>query len=152
MKAVIISVLVTLYHIGFRIIVGETVSKIDTGKEINWDSALLREFKFEKNLYEILKVKQWKNLMITAKPYEFNIYNRTLIEILRSMLIAEKTHIICFFLSYLPLLLIIPFGAPLAFILTSFLASLIDLACIIIQRYNIPRIIKLITLNKKTTM
>ena len=144
METIVISILITLYHIGFRIIIGETVSRIDTNKEINWNSSLLHEFNFEKSLYEILKVKQWKNYMITAKPYKFNIYNRTLTEILRSMLIAEKTHIICFFLSYLPLILIIPFGAPLAFIITSFLASLIDLACVVIQRYNIPRVLKLI--------
>ena len=145
MKTFIISILVTLYHFIYRIIVGETISKIDTNIEINWDSMLMHEFKFEKKLYEILKVKQWKNYMITAKPYKFDIHNRSLTQILSSMLIAEKTHIICFFLSYLPLLLIIPFGAPLAFIITSFLASLIDLACVVIQRYNIPRVINLIT-------
>jgi hypothetical protein len=144
MKVFIISILVTLYHFIYRIIVGETISKIDSDKKIDFNSFLLHEFKFEKNLYEILKVKEWKNSMITAKPYKFDFYNRTSMEILRSMLIAEKVHIICFFLSYLPLLLIIPFGNPIIFIITSFLASLIDLAYVIIQRYNIPRVVKII--------
>ena len=144
MKVFIISILVTLYHFIYRIIVGETISKIDSDKKIDFNSFLLHEFKFEKNLYEILKVKEWKDSMITAKPCKFDFYNRTPMEILRSMLIAEKVHIVCFFLSYLPLLLIIPFGNPLAFILTSFLASLIDLAYVIIQRYNIPRVVKII--------
>ena len=144
MKTIFISLLVTLYHFIYRIIIGETISKIYTSKNINYNSKLLYEIDFEKKLYEIIKVKQWKKYVITAKPYKFNLYQRSFEEVLKSMIIAEKVHIICFFLSYLPLLLINLFGSPFAFIITSFLASLIDLACVIIQRYNIPRILFLI--------
>lgn len=144
MKTVIISILVTLYHFIYRIIVGETTSKIDTNKPIKYNSILLHEFKFEKPLYDFLKVKKWKDKMITAKPYKFDIYKRSLTDILKSMIIAEKVHIICFFLSYLPLLLIIPFRSPFTFIITSFLASIIDLIYVIIQRYNIPRVLNLL--------
>lgn len=144
MITIIISILVTLYHFIYRIIVGELVSNIDTVKNINYNSILLHEFGFEKKLYEILNVKQWKKYVITAKPYKFDLYHRSLEEVLKSMIIAEKVHIICFFLSYLPLLLINLFGSSFAFIITSLLASLIDLACVIIQRYNIPRILFLI--------
>lgn len=149
MQTVIISILVILYHFIYRIIVGEVTSKIDTNKPINYNSILLYEFKFEKPLYDFLKVKKQKGKMITAKPYKFNIYKRSLPEILKSMMIAEKVHIICFFLSYFPLLLIIPFGSPLAFIITSFLASILDLICVIIQRYNIPRILLLLKFQKQ---
>lgn len=83
--------------------------------------------------------------MITAKPYKFDIYKRSLTDILKSMMIAEKVHIICILISYLPLLLIVPYGSPLAFILTSFFASLIDLVYVVIQRYNIPRVLKIIS-------
>ena len=141
MQTVIISVLVTLYHFIYRIIVGEVTSKIDTNKPINYNSILI--------INSYLKVKKWKDKMITAKPYKFDIYKRSLTEILKSMMIAEKVHIICFFLSYLPLLLIIPFGSPLAFIITSFLASILDLICVIIQRYNIPRILLLLKFQKQ---
>ena len=144
MKTVIISILVTLYHFIYRIIIGEATSRIDTNKAINYNSVLLHEFGFEKPIYDLLKVKAWKDKMITAKPYKFDIYKRSLTDILKSMIIAEKVHIICFFLSYLPLFLIIPFDSPLAFIITSFLASIIDIMCVIIQRYNIPRVLNLL--------
>ena len=62
MKTIIISILVTLYHFIYRIIVGEVTSKIDTNKPINCNSILLHEFKFEKPLYDFLKVKKWKGL------------------------------------------------------------------------------------------
>ena len=143
-QTVIISILVTLYHFIYRIIIGETVSRIDTSKPVNYNSILLYKFKFEKPLYDFLKVKVWKDKMITAKPYKFDIYKRSLTDILKSMIIAEKVHIICFFLSYLPLLLIIPYDSPLAFIITSFLASIIDLIYVLIQRYNIPRVLNLL--------
>ena len=146
MKAFIISIIVTLYHFLYRIIIGETVSKFNKYKPLCYTSIFLHNFAFENNLYKALNVKKWKNKMITAKPYKFNMFDRNLNQILNSMLIAEKVHLLCFPLSYLPMFLIIPFGAPCAFFLTSFLASLIDLACIMIQRYNIPRIIRLINL------
>ena len=149
MEIIIISILVTLYHFIYRIIIGEITSKIDTNNPINYNSILLHEFKFEKPIYDFLNVKKWKDKMITAKPYKFNLYKRSLTEILKSMMIAEKVHIICFFLSYLPILLIIPYGSPLAFIITSFLASMIDLTCVIIQRYNIPRILLLLKIQKQ---
>ena len=140
----LISINVTLYHFVYRIIIGETISRLDSPKDIDYNSFLLKEYRFEQRLYDIIKVKSWKNYMITAKPYKFDLYHRTFTEVLKSMLIAEKVHIICFFLSYLPLVLIIPYGSSLAFIITSFLASIIDLICVIIQRYNIPRLQSLI--------
>ena len=147
MLTLIISILVTCYHFAYRIVVGETLSKLYAYKKVNYDSVLLKDCKLERVFYELLRVKHWKDKMVTAKPYKFNVHNRDLEEVLRSMIIAEIVHIYCFVLSYLPLLLIIPFGSPFAFIVTSFMASLIDLACIVIQRYNIPRVIRLIKRN-----
>lgn len=66
MKTVIISILVTLYHFIYRIIIGEGTSRIDTNKAINYNSVLLHEFGFEKPIYDLLKVKAWKDKMITA--------------------------------------------------------------------------------------
>ena len=147
MLTLIISILVTFYHFAYRIVVGEIVSKLYSGKKVNYDSKLLKDCKLERVFYELLRVKYWKDKMITAKPYKFDVFYRSLEEVLQSMMIAEKVHIVCFVLSYLPLLLIIPFGSPFVFIVTSFMASLIDLACILIQRYNIPRVIRLIKRN-----
>ena len=46
-------------------------------------------------------------------------------------------------LSFVPLVLIIPYGVPAVFILTSVFACLIDLQFVMIQRYNRPRVIRL---------
>lgn len=146
MVIIVISILVIIYHFLYRIFIGELVSAIDSKKDINYNSILLHEFSFEKKLYDVLKVKYWKDHMVTAKPHQFNIYDKSFTGLLKSMLIAEKVHVICFFLSYLPILLTFKhsIATASALILTSFIASLIDLSYVIIQRYNIPRLLKLI--------
>lgn len=151
MNTIVILFLVILYHFLYRIFIGELVSAIDLKKDINYNSLLLHEFGFEKKLYDVLKVKYWKNHMVTAKPYKFNIYDKPFAEVLKSMIVAEKVHVICFFLSYLPILLTFKHSTATAsmtvsaIMLTSFIASLIDLSYVIIQRYNIPRLLKLMT-------
>ena len=138
MKAYII--ITIIYHFLYRILIGELVSMLDSKKDINNDSILLYEFGFEKKLYDFLKVKQWKNYMVTAKPKQFDIYSKSFADLLKSMLIAEKVHIICFFLSYIPILFISKTGMAQAIVSICVIGSLIDLAYVIIQRYNIPRV------------
>jgi hypothetical protein len=47
-------------------------------------------------------------------------------------------------LSFLPLLAAIPFGAFPAFLITSLAAACFDTVFVIMQRFNRPRLIKLI--------
>ncbi len=63
---------------------------------------------------------------------------------LHNMLQAELVHRIIMVLSFLPLLLIIPYGVPGIFIATSAAACLLDLIFVMIQRYNRPRIVRLL--------
>lgn len=144
MKIIVILIFTIIYHFAYRIFVGELVSIIDLKKDINYNSILLCEFSFEKKLYDFLKVKQWKKYMITAKPKQFNIYTKSFEDILKSMLIAEKVHIISFFLSYLPLLFMSKDGVYPILVRICLIGSLIDLLYVIIQRYNIPRVKALI--------
>ena len=65
-------------------------------------------------------------------------------ELLHNVAQAELVHRIIMVLSFGPLLLIIPYGVPSVFIVTSIVAALIDLQFVIIQRYNRPRVIKLL--------
>ena len=140
MNVIIILSLTIIYHFLYRILVGELVLVVYLKKGVNYNSIILHEFNFEKKLYAFLKVKQWKNYMVTAKPNHFNIYTKSPEGILKSMLIAENVHIICFILSYLPLLFTYKLGIDTMLIVICFLGSLIDLAYVIIQRYNIPRV------------
>ena len=68
--------------------------------------------------------------------------NLTPAEMLRSMVQAETGHLMIMLLSFLPLLLIIPYGTAPVFIITSVLACMMEVPFVIIQRYNIPRIIR----------
>lgn len=94
-----------------------------------------------KRLYEILKVKNWKKKLITAKPKQFDLTVCSLEEILFNITQAEVAHEIMAFLSFVPLLF---GGAFIPCFVISVLASLIDIVYIIIQRYNRPRIMKLL--------
>ena len=65
-------------------------------------------------------------------------------ELLHNVAQAELVHRIIIVLSFVPLLLISPYGVPMVFVVTSIVAALIDLQFVIIQRYNRPRVMKLL--------
>jgi hypothetical protein len=64
-------------------------------------------------------------------------------EIVQAMCQAEIVHEVIAILSFLPLLGAIPFGAFFVFLVTSVLSALFDLSFVAMQRFNRPRIIKL---------
>lgn len=101
-------------------------------------------YKFEPELYKRLKVKKWKKNIITAKPEQFDIGTNSMEAILHNIAQAELVHRIIMLLSFVALILIVPYGTPIIFIMTSIFACLIDLQFVIVQRYNRPRVIKLI--------
>ncbi len=92
----------------------------------------------------MLNVKKWKSKAITAKPEQFDLRKVTPKELLHNTLQAELVHRYIMALSFLPLFLIIPYGVPAVFILTSAAACLLDCVFVIIQRYNRPRIIRIL--------
>ena len=81
--------------------------------------------------------------MITAKPEQFDIRHISMEMLLHNVAQVELVHRIIMVLSFVPLVLIIPYGVPWVFILTSVFACLIDLQFVMMQRYNRPRIIRL---------
>lgn len=133
-----------LFHFIIRLIVGETVTLVCKNKEFNNDSFWFTEHKFEKNLYKVLKVKIWKSKLITAKPEQFDLESVDLHTILHNINQAEIVHEISMVIAFIPLLFSIWWGAFYIFFITSFLSSLMDLSFVFIQRYNRPRIKKLI--------
>lgn len=144
MLSLYVTFLTTAYHFAMRLAVGQTVTVIYRNRKFNSNSAFFRLYKFEPELYRKLKVKKWKANMITAKPELFDLRKNNMESLLHNMLQAELVHRIIMPLSFVPLALIIPYGAPTVFILTSFLACLIDMQFVIIQRYNRPRVIRLL--------
>ena len=57
---------------------------------------------------------------------------------------SEVVHEVIFVLNFLPIFASVWFGALPVFAITSLLASIMELACIAAQRYNRPRIVRLL--------
>ena len=134
-----VTFLTVSYHFLMRLAVGETVTVLCKNKKFDTGNFFFRERKFEPALYERLGVKRWKNKALTAKPEQFKVRKASLPDLVHNICQAEIVHALIAVLSFLPLFLIVPFGAPAVFILTSVFASLVDLKYVLIQRYNLPR-------------
>jgi len=78
--------------------------------------------------------------MPTYDKNSFDIKDKNISEVLGATCQAEVVHEIMLVLAFLPLLLIIPYGKALAFIISSVICALIDCIFIVIQRFNRPRL------------
>lgn len=63
----------------------------------------------------------------------------------------EVIHTVIAVLSYIPLLFTIWFGAFWVFFITSIIASLVDTTFVIMQRFNRPRLVRVINRNNNKT-
>lgn len=136
------------YHFAMRLLVGLIVDRA-MGNKADCDKAWYQLRPFEIRLYQILKVRKWKGNMPTYDPSCFDPKLHSWEEIAQAMCQAEIVHEIIVVLSFLPLLAAIPFGAFAVFLVTSLLAALYDLSFVVMQRFNRPRIIKLIRKNAR---
>ena len=131
------------YHFAMRLMVGHSINrKMQNRADYRKTWYQLRPF--ENRLYRILKVKKWKGHMPTYDPSCFNPKLHSWEEIAQAMCQAEIVHEVIIVLSFLPLLAAIPFGSFFVFLITSLLSAMYDLSFVIMQRFNRPRIIKLI--------
>jgi hypothetical protein len=138
-----------MYHFWVRIIMGN-VSKLFK-KHINYKQWLFKERKFEKQLYKLLHVKEWKGKALTYNPELFSLKDYTLEEIANTMTKAEVDHWINEVISLTTLLFAIPWGEFWIFLISAIVAMSFDSQFIIIQRYNRPRIIRILEKSKIET-
>lgn len=136
-----------MYHFWVRIIMGN-VSKL-LKKYINYKQWLFKERKFEKKLYKILRVKDWKGKALTYNPESFSLKEHSLEEIANTMAKSEVDHWINEAISLSTMLFAILWGEFWIFCLTAVAAMIFDSQFIIIQRYNRPRIVKIIDRENK---
>ena len=129
-----------MYHLWMRIIMGN-VSKLFPIHYTQW---WFQERAFEPALYRMLRVKKWKDKAMTYNPELFSLKDRTLEEIANTTAKAETDHWINELISLSTLLFAIPWGQFWIFFLTAVLAMLFDVQFIVIQRYNRPRILRLL--------
>jgi len=107
---------------------------------------------WEERLYARLKVKSWKARVMTYDPREFSLQLHTPEEIVVNMCHAEVVHELIVVLSFTSLLFAIPFGSFWVFLITAILAALLDCIFILLQRYNRPRMIRLMKKQQKRTV
>lgn len=136
------------YHFLMRLAVGYVVNLIFHNR-MDYRLWWFRPRRFEKRLYEFLRVKKWKRHIPAYDPDTFSAEKHSLEEIAQATCQAEVVHEIIVGLSFLPILFAIPFGALAAFLITSILSALFDSVFVILQRYNRPRLVKIIERKKK---
>jgi len=135
-----------MYHFWVRIIMGN-VSKLFE-KHLSYKQWWFREKSFEKRLYKLLRVKSWKGKALTYNPESFSLKEHSLEEIANTMVKSEVDHWINEIISISTILFAIPWGQFWIFFVTAVAAMIFDSQFIIIQRYNRPRIIRILEKSK----
>ena len=140
-EAVTITIGVTLYHFAMRLAVG-TVVNLMMKNEADHKNAWFREKRFEKRLYQLLCVRKWKKYIPTYDPDTFDTSKKTVKELVGATCQAETVHEVIMVLSLLPIAAIPWLGGAGALITTSVLSMLIDSSFVILQRYNRPKLVR----------
>lgn len=143
-----ISIAITLgtifYHLAMRFVVGYSMPH-----SFSYEQKWFKERAFEKNLYKRLGVKKWKKHLPSFSPQTYSLEHHSYKEIANTTCRNEVIHGVDVILSLVPLLFSIKFGSFFAFLVTSIIAGMCDLTFVILQRYNRPRIVRLISRSKR---
>lgn len=133
------------YHFEGRLIMGKVTEHIP----IRYDQWWFNERKFERSFYHIIRVRKWKDKTLTYNPELFKMSNYSLEEIANHMAKAETDHWINELISLSTLLFALIWGEFWIFAITCVFAMLFDAQFIAIQRYNRPRMKRLIKKEKE---
>lgn len=136
-----------MYHLWMRIIMGNVTKFFKVSHKDRW----FREKPFEAKLYIFLKVKNWKNKALTYNPELYDVKNRTLTQIADTTAKSELDHWVNVLIAMSTVCFGFIWGEVWIFAVTAFFAALFDSQFIIIQRYNRPRLIKLIDRQHRKT-
>lgn len=131
------------YHLAVRLAIGSLVDA-KYHNRMDYTRKWFQEKAFEKKLYKKLNVRKWKKWLPTFNPQDFNLENRSLEEIIQVTCQAEVVHEVIMPFSFVPILFSIWFGSLEVFVITSCAAFLFDGIFVIIQRYNRPRLMRLL--------
>ena len=134
----------TFFHFIMRLIVGTLIPN-----RFSYRSRWFQPRRFETALYKKLRLKHWKGQMPTYNPKLFSLQDNSLEQIARNMCQAEVVHEVIILFSFIPLLFSRPLDAFVPFLVTSILAAGFDLLFVILQRFNRPRIIKMLELQTR---
>lgn len=139
LQSVAITLLTTFYHFAMRLLVGGVIPN-----HFDFRSRWFQPKPFEAGLYKALKVKAWKAHMPTYDPRLFSLAENTPQQLIANMCQAEVVHEVIILCSFLPLLFTVFWGSFPVFFITSILAAGVDALFVMLQRYNRPRILRLL--------
>ena len=132
----------TFYHFAMRLMVGAIVPRcVHNPTKCRW----FHQKSFEPRLYMALRVKQWKDHMPTYDPESFSLKHNSLEQIVYNSCVSETVHEVIVLFSFVPLLFTFLWGAFPVFLITSVLSAAFDSCFIIMQRYNRPRLLRIIS-------
>lgn len=131
------------YHLAMRLVIGSLVDA-KYHNQMDYTKKWFQEKPFEKTLYKKLNVRKWKKHLPTLNPQDFDLKNRSVEEIIQVMCQAEVVHELIMPFSFVPIVFSIWFGSLEVFVITSCLSFLFDGMFVIMQRYNRPRLIRLL--------
>ncbi len=129
-----------VYHFWGRILLGNLTKLFRIHHGQRW----FREHGFEKRLYKLLCVRKWKEKVLTYDPEAYDVKKHTLEELANTMAKSETDHWINELLSLSTLLFALLWGELWIFALTAAVAMLFDAQFIVVQRYNRPRVLRLL--------
>lgn len=144
--AVLITLLMFAYHFDMRLLLALISHQF--AKKINVNNRLYKVSESEQKVFKFFKVKNWKDKFAVWDKSLFKVsFNYAdLTTLLKNNISAEITHHICFFVSFLSVII----GCLLSpsewwiYLMTSIIASfMVDFPPILIQRYNRLRLQKL---------
>lgn len=136
------------YHFAVRLAVGLGIDA-RYHNHMDYTRPWFREKPFEPALYQKMRVKQWKKHLPTFTPEEFDLKSRSLEQVIQAMCQSEIVHEVNMPLSLVPIAFSIWFGSLGVFLLTSCAAFLFDGIFVVMQRYNRPRLMRLMKARKK---
>ena len=139
MQALAITCGTFFYHFAMRLVVGAVVPN-----RFDPEHAWFRQRNFEGKVYKFLRLRRWKGKMPTYDPRIFSTQFYTPAEIAKNMCQAEIVHEVIVVLSFIPLLFSLIWGEVWIFFGTSVAAAVIDLVFVMLQRYNRPRLLKIL--------
>lgn len=137
----------TAYHLCMRLLVGAVFNSV-MHNNADYTKKRYQLHDWERKLYKLIKVKNWKGKMPSYYPDVFSPKKHSLDEIAQAMCQSELVHKTIAVLSFLPLLAAIPFGSLPVFLITSLLGAAYDMLFVIMQRFNRERVVKLVQKSK----
>jgi len=146
-KSVLLTFAITFgtcfYHFGMRLVVGHGIDAIFHNK-MNYNRWWFQERKYEMKFYNFLRVKSWKKHLPTYHSEYYDLRKHSVEEMIQATCQSEIVHEINMILSFVPIIFTIWFGSLAAFVITSSISFCFDSIFVIMQRYNRPRLRRLL--------